>query len=144
MGASGFRHIGRVVALEGGVVSVALDKLAACEGCRAKGKCSVSGGGEGSTSVMRVASSEAFAVGELVSVSITYRVGWTAVLFAYLIPLVLFLVSIVALITAGVGEGVAAGVTFGVVAIYYFGVYLLRERFERVVEFGVSRVYAEM
>ncbi len=140
MGASGFRHIGRVVAVEvDGEVSVALDKLAACEGCRAKGKCSVSGG-EGTTTIMKVKSGEALMVGELVTVSITYRVGWIAVLFTYLIPLTLFLVSIVALITCGLEQGVAAILTFVVVALYYFGLYLLRERIEQVVEFTVSRV----
>ncbi len=143
MSASGFKHIGRVVALSPeGEVSVQLDKMAACDGCRAKGKCSVSGG-ESTTSVMRVMSDLDVEIGDLVMVSITYKVGWIAVLFSYITPLFLFLMTIITLISCGVTEGVAALITFGVVALYFLVLYSLRGRFEQVVEFQLSKRYVD-
>lgn len=141
MSASKFRHIGRVTSKDQGAVVVTLDKLAACEGCKAKGQCSSSVGADGKSSVMRVATpyAENFKVGELVSISITYRVGVIAVLFTYIIPLIVFLGALVALVLCGAAEGLSALTAFVVVAIYYGVVYLLRERFERVVDFGIEK-----
>ncbi len=152
MSGSNFKHIGNVTSIElgagsegEGVVVVVLNKLAACEGCKAKGKCSISGSesSESTSSVMRIATQRAkmFQVGEKVEVSITYKVGAIAVLFTYLIPLIVFLVVIASLLAFDINEGLAAGVTFGVVAIYYMVIYLLRERFERVVQFDIEKIY---
>ncbi len=143
MAGSSFKHVGDVLAVEtDGVVVVALNKLAACEGCKARGKCGNGASGESTTSVMRVVTQRAddFCVGDRVEVSITYRVGMIAVLFTYFVPLIVFLVVIISLLLCGVSEGLAAMMTFGVVAIYYIGIYLLRERFERVVQFDISKI----
>ncbi len=144
MSGSNFRHVGRVVGIEsGGVVVVKLDKLAACEGCKARGKCGNNLGveGESASSIMRVVNSESqnFEIGESVTVSITYRVGMIAVMYTYVIPLILFLGAIVILLTFGTNEGLAACLSFVIVALYYVGVYLMRERFERVVDFKIEK-----
>lgn len=140
----GFRHSGEVVAVdEDGVVSVSINRVAACDGCHAKGHCTVSAEGEiNGERTMKVVNrgTEIFAVGDKVEVSITYRVGVIAVVMAYITPLVLFIASLVVAIHLGVDQGLSAGIAFVVSALYYCGVYFFRERFERVIDFELHRI----
>ncbi len=144
MNQQGFRHNGEVVSLEkGDVINISLRAVEACDGCRAKSVCSASNGKDegGSIRIMRVVSScaKSLKVGDIVDVSITYRVGMIAVVVAYIIPLVVFVGSLAMGVALGLNEGVAALVTFAIMAVYYGAVYLLRDRFERVVHFEVAK-----
>lgn len=144
MNQKGFRHNGEVISLErGDVINISLRAVEACDGCRAKSVCSASNGKDesGATRIMRVVSScaKSLKVGDIVDVSITYRVGMIAVVVAYIIPLVVFVGSLAVEISLGLEEGVAALVTFAITAIYYGVVYLMRGRFERIVHFEVMK-----
>ncbi|MFI3248695.1 MAG: SoxR reducing system RseC family protein [Rikenellaceae bacterium] len=145
MNQQGFRHNGEVISLEqGDVINISLRAIEACDGCRAKSVCSASNGKDesGSTRVMRVVSScaSSLKVGDMVDVSITYKIGMMAVIVAYIIPLIVFVGSLAVGVSVGLEEGVAALVTFAITAIYYGVVYLLRENFERVVHFEVIKL----
>ncbi|MFI3259418.1 MAG: SoxR reducing system RseC family protein [Rikenellaceae bacterium] len=139
----GFKHNGQVVAIEeGGVVVISLRSATACEGCHAKSVCGSSGSGsDGQMREMRVVSERVaeLSVGDSVEVGITYRIGAFAVVVAYLIPLILFIASLVISIECGVEQGVGALIAFLISALYYIGVYLTRDRFERVVAFEVTK-----
>ncbi len=144
MSRQGFKHNGEVISLEeGDVINILLRRMEACDGCKAKSVCSASKGTDesGATRVMRVVSScaKSLSIGDIVDVSITYKVGMIAVVVAYIIPLVVFLGSLVVGVALGIEEGVAALITFGVTALYYGVVYMLRDRFERVVHFEVAK-----
>lgn len=147
----GFRHIGEVVALERGgekgsdrgVVSVSFNRTAACDGCHAKGHCTVSVEGEmDGARVMSVETplAETLEIGDKVEVSITYRVGAIAVVMAYILPLVVFISTLIVSIAMGLDQGLSAGVAFVVAALYYCGVYICRDRFEKIVNFEVNRL----
>ncbi len=145
MSRQGFKHIGEVISVESdNVVVISLRSSSACEGCHAKGACSVSGGlsEDGSVRQMRVVSgvAGALSVGERVEVSITYRVGLLAVVVAYILPLILFILSIVVLVAVGVEQGLSALIAFVIAAVYYGVVYLNHKRFESVVHFEVAKL----
>ncbi len=146
MSNKGFKHTGRVVSiLESGEVVVAIAPIASCEGCKARKQCGgakMSGGGEsGGERELRVVSPLAgsLSVGDSVDVGITYRVGMIAVVVAYVVPLVLFVALLILMVAVGVEEGVAALAAFIATGLYYIGVYLNRNRFERVVVFELSK-----
>ncbi len=144
MNQQGFRHNGEVISLEqGDVINISLRAVEACDGCRAKSVCTASNGKDesGSTRIMRVVSNcaKSLKVGDLVDVSITYRVGMIAVVVAYIIPLIVFVGSLAIGVSLGLEEGVAALITFAITAIYYGVVYLMRDHFERVVHFEVMK-----
>lgn len=127
----------------GDVINISLRAVEACDGCRAKSVCSASNGKDesGSIRIMRVVSSCApsLKVGDSVDISITYKVGMIAVVVAYIIPLFVFVGSLAVGLALGLDEGVAALVTFVITAIYYGVVYLMRDKFERVVHFEVTK-----
>ncbi len=146
MARQGFKHRGEVSAvdLSEGVVMVSMRSSTACDGCHAKGHCT-SGGGvgeDGKVRVMRVVSDSAaeYSVGDDVEVGISYSIGFYAIMVAYILPLVLFVLSIAVLIGVGVEQGVAALVGTAVGAIYYGVVYAMRDRFESVVHFSLRRL----
>lgn len=141
-----FRHRGVVVSLEtDDVVMVSLTAIAACEGCRAKAHCNISHE-EGNTAesrkrILRITSnlSQRLEVGDEVDISITYTIGMIAVIVTYIIPLFIFVGALSISIAMGVEEGIAALGTFAVLALYYYAIYLLRNRFERVVRFDIQK-----
>ncbi len=144
MNQQGFHHNGEVISLEqGNIINISLRAVEACDGCRAKSVCTSSKGKDesGSTRIMRIVNNcaESLKVGDIVDVSITYRVGMIAVIVAYIIPLVVFIGSLAVGVSLGLEEGIAALVTFAITAIYYGVVYLFRDRFERVVNFEVVK-----
>ncbi len=140
----GFRHRGEVVKIEsGGVVIISFNRTAACDGCHAKGHCTVSAEGKlDGAREMRVVSkdAESFTVGDQVDVSITYRVGFFAFVMAYITPLVIFIETLVLSVGLGVDEGLSAVIGFVVAALYYVVVYLFRDRFEKVIDFELSKI----
>ncbi len=142
----GFKHRGEVVGVESGVLLISMRSATACEGCHAKGSCTVVGGGE--ERIMRIEregaegaeGAESYCVGDMVEVGIEYRVGFMAVFVAYILPLLLFVAVIAGLVLGGVDQGLAALGAFVVTAIYYIGVYIFKDRFERVVRFSVRKI----
>ncbi len=157
MSSQGFQHIGKIISIEEseveqrGVVYVSISPIAACEGCKAKSQChsmsEVAKDGTKGDSQNRVVKVECdnsrvsmLAVGDMVDVSVTYRIGMIAVMVAYIIPLFVFIVMLAGLV-AGVGldQGLAALVTFATLGIYYCVVYALRGYFEQVVAFEIDK-----
>ncbi|MDY6320694.1 MAG: SoxR reducing system RseC family protein [Bacteroidales bacterium] len=79
-------------------------------------------------------------VGEEVEVCLGQSLGLKAVLISYVIPVVILLILIVTLSALGKSELLAGLASVGGVAIYYFIVYLFRERLERKYEFYIKNV----
>jgi len=74
-------------------------------------------------------------VGDLVTVAGSVQQGLKATLWAYVIPLLLVLASIVATTLIGVEDAIVALVAIVVLAAYYFCLYMVRDRFERKFSF---------
>lgn len=148
----GLCHVGEVVGVESHTenndgeksvtIKVLINRVAACDGCHAKGSCFTSSEVESERRILSVESNsdEGFSVGDRVEVSINYRVGLIATLTAYVAPLLLFVVAIVVGVTMGVEEGIAAAVAFAVTALYYGVIYLLKGRFTKIVKFSLRKV----
>ncbi|MCQ9378196.1 SoxR reducing system RseC family protein [Methyloversatilis sp. XJ19-49] len=89
----------RILAIEGNLLTVAVDAPAACGGCRSKSAC---GNGDGSTHQIEVAADLArrLRTGDQVSVTIADGATMRAIAAAYLLPL------------GGLLAGIAAGSAF--------------------------------
>ncbi len=139
MATQGFRREARVVeTTPEGVVKLSLKCATMCDGCHAKGACPSSAGVDRVVSVVSDMSSE-LAIGESVEVGVSYSIGAMVVVYAYLLPLVLFVLAIVLSLLLGAEQWLAALLGFGVAMLYYVGLYLLRGRMERVVRFDIRR-----
>jgi len=132
-------HKGVVRALHQGWVDVVMQVESACAGCKVRGACRM---GDRKEKVVAVAMDlpEAYSVGEEVIVSVGRRMGLMAVFLSYIIPLVLLLVSLPALLGAGVGEGVAGLSSLGVLAIYFVILWLFRNRIQQKIVFKIRKM----
>ena len=131
-------HRGTVLAVNTGWVDVAIQPEEACGSCKAKSACGMSEQGEKVVSVATELT-DAYSVGDQVTVSVSRRMGFKAVFLAYVIPFVLLLVSLLVLVGQGVGEGASGLISLGILALYYMVLYLFRDRIGREIVFKISK-----
>ena len=129
-------HEGRVVKVEGRNVTVCFIQNSACSGCHAKGICS----SQDQAEKMVVADSQGieYVVGETVNIIVSNEVAWTAVVLAFIVPLVIAFVALFVAVPLA-GEMIACLVTLGVLAVYYLVLFTQRNKMNRKVVFTLSR-----
>ncbi len=122
-------HIGKVISADPQFIQVEIVSESACGACHAKGLCGV---GEEKVKQVSVPTpvSPFYEVGEEVFVDLKASMGHKAVWLAYVAPLVLLLAGILLALRLGAGEGLAALVAVCAVALYYLGIYLLRDKLQ--------------
>ncbi|MBQ8366414.1 MAG: SoxR reducing system RseC family protein [Alistipes sp.] len=132
------QHRGKVERIEGGKVFVRVEKQTACAGCHAKGLC----GEKGEARIMEVATPYAstFEVGESVVVALVREsMGWSSVVWGYVLPLVALLAVLFGSKAFGAEDGIAAAGSIVAVVIYYVVLYALRSKFERRIQFTIIK-----
>lgn len=136
MAKDAIEHDGIVIKVENSRIIVAIQNLSACATCHSKGACGLS---EVVQKEITVDKPEGpVAVGDKVIVTATTRNAMVSVLFAYIFPSVLILLLLATLILSGTSEVLAASLVLLAVGIYYFILYLARERFARKIKFKVK------
>ena len=75
------------------------------------------------------------AVGDEVEVALRASLGLKAVWISYMVPLLLLVGVVLALTAAGWKEVAAGGLAVAAVALYYVGLWLVRDRIARKYEF---------
>ena len=136
---SDIAHEGKVIAANPQFTTVEITSSAACASCHAAGLC---GMGEVQEKAIQVPTryGEDYTVGEPVEVGLKATMGLKAVWIAYAVPLVILLVVVLVLLKAGLGELPAAGAGLGAVAVYYFIVWLLRDRLRHSYVFTIRKI----
>ena len=131
-------HRGEVKSVEPGVVHVAIVASGACQSCAARQACGMS---ETSQKIIDVKSSAwmEYKAGDEVTVGEEQRMGIKAVLIAYVGAFVAMMVTLVLAIALGASEGVAALLSIAFTALYYFAVYMLRDKFENTINFTITK-----
>lgn len=129
-------HEGRVVKVDGREVTVCFIQNSACSGCHAKGICS----SQDQAEKMVVADSQGveYAVGEKVNIIVSNEVAWTAVVLAFIVPLIIAFIALFVTVPLA-GELTGCLVTLGVLAIYYLVLFTQRNKMNRKVVFTLSR-----
>lgn len=131
-------HIATVERVGNGVVVVELTAQSACATCHARAAC---GMGESTRKRIEVATPDASAYlpGERVVVSVERNMGMTAVLWAYVVPIVVLLGVLASVSLAGGGDGAAALASLVAVGLYYAVLYLFRRRLEKKIHFKIHK-----
>lgn len=132
-------HTGRISSIEPDKISVEIVSESPCSACQVAGLCSAA---ESKKKIIDVPNDGVTPhyVGEEVELCLGQSLGLKAVLISYVIPVVILLILIVTLSALGKSELLAGLASVGGVAIYYFIVYLFRERLERKYEFYIKNV----
>lgn len=131
-------HRGVVESVVENQVFVLVERKTACSECHAKGLC----GEQGGERRIRVVVSDAtvFAVGDKVVVSLeSTKMGFSAIIWAYLFPLCILLVALFSAHALGVDDGVAALSAIVATALYYVLLYFIRRYIDRKIKFTIIK-----
>ncbi|MEZ3442041.1 SoxR reducing system RseC family protein [uncultured Alistipes sp.] len=132
-------HPGVVRSVEPGIVRVAIVANSACHSCRARQACGMS---ESAEKMVDVETSDyaRYAAGDAVTVGAEQRMGARAVLLAYGGAFVVLMGVLIAAQSLGVNDGASALLSVAGVALYYFVVYLFRDRIKNTIHFTITKI----
>lgn len=139
MDSAEIKHRGEVIRTEGMTVYVRMKVESACSTCHARRVCGV---GESADKVVEVETPSAaeYRAGDEVEVALQRRgMGAESVVLAYVAPFFVLMVLLVALVSAGAGEGTAAAAAIGGVVLYYGVLYLLRDKIREKIKFTITK-----
>lgn len=131
-------HTGRIVQVGPQFTTVAIVSESACASCHASGLCGMS---ESKTKMVKVQTlaAETFSPGEEVCVVLKASMGHKAVWVAYALPLFVMLAVIMVMLGTGFSELLSGLCGIGAVMVYYFGVWLFRDRLQDEYVFTIRR-----
>ena len=131
-------HSGKVLEINPQFITVEILSQSACASCHAAGLCGMSEAQKKEV-IVRTPSSEFYEIGEEVTVTLESTMGYKAVWIAYMVPLVVLLTGIFVSLGCGLGELASALVGIGVTAVYYFVIWLLRDKLRDQYVFEISK-----
>ncbi len=120
-------HPGRIVEIDKDFTTVQITVSSACSSCHAKGLCGMS---EDEDKVIMVPTDPYTErkVGDEVTVKTKMTMGLKAVWISYVIPLAVLLILILSLSAVFENEYLTGLVSIAGVALYYFGIWLFKDR----------------
>ena len=131
------KHNGVVDGVEEGCVRVRILQSSACSACKVAAHCNASETKEKIIEV-QVADADRYQRGDSVIVVADTAVGFRASLYGYLLPLILMVVSLVAVLKITQSEGYAAMFALGILIPYYIGLYLLKNKLRNKLSFSLE------
>ncbi len=132
-------HEGVVIKTEGTQVSVLIVQHSACSGCHARGACTASDQKE--KIIVAESCGTSYRPGERVMLVGNNRMAWSALTYAFLLPLVLCMV-VLFVVSSVAGEAQGALSVFALLAIYYVVLFCLRNRLKTQFSFQVRPLEA--
>jgi sigma-E factor negative regulatory protein RseC len=131
-------HEGIIEHIDGNHIKVRILQQSACSACHAKGYCTAADSSEKTVDI--VDSSGRFKVHDRVTIEGKTSLGYKAVLWAYVIPLVL-IVAMVILSTyiCHLNEIQTALLAISILAPYYVLLYLLRNKMTKIFTFTIKK-----
>ena len=130
-------HDGKIIEITPDFTSVEIVSSSACSSCHAKGLCGMSEEQEKVIMVPTDPYSE-YAVGDDVKVATKMIMGLKAVWISYVIPLAILMILILSLSSVIGNEFLMGGVAIAGVAVYYFFIWLFRDRLSDQFEFYIK------
>lgn len=118
-------HKGRVQNTDNNSVRVLITAKSACSGCHAENGCTLSGTEE---KVIEVSGIYNVKAGDEVTVYMKQSTGYTALLLAYVIPLVIVIFSLIILIMLKMQELTAGLLSIAMLIPYFTILFLFRKR----------------
>ncbi len=129
------RHEGVIDSIEGQKVIVRILQVSACSGCKASDVCHAAEKKEKLVEV-EMNGTESLSVGQTVTVVAGSRIGMTAVVLAFGLPLLLLLAALITSMVVTGSEKVAVVAAMAILLPYYLVLFFFRNRIKR--DFGFS------
>ena len=148
------KHDGIIIALnEDGTALVRIVQTSACAACKAKAMCASAESAEKEMTVVLLGERRGFAVGDSVEVMVQQKMGWKAVVLAYLLPFFVMLAVMFignGLLAIGDGatgllgdeakrEAVLGTVALCAMAVYYLVLGLFKDKLQKEFSFTARK-----
>ncbi len=134
---SKIKHEGIISEIYNNCVYVRIVQSSACSDCHAKNMCSIS---ESKEKVIEIPNLfEEYHVGEEVIVTGNSSLGMKAVLYAFVIPLILIMIVLASTIKLSGSESISAIFAIASLGVYLIILYLLREKLKKKFIFSLIR-----
>ncbi|MGN0032161.1 MAG: SoxR reducing system RseC family protein [Candidatus Limimorpha sp.] len=130
-------HKGIVINVTEKEVEIKVISGSSCGTCGIKSACGMSETTEKQVSVPKP-EGKAFTVGQQVVISMSEKQGGKAVVFAYLIPAIIMIATILILINLNVNELVSSLASVIAVAIYYLILYFFKDRIRKEFRYDIG------
>lgn len=132
-------HRGVVESFTNNIVRVGFVSHASCSSCHAKGVCAVSEVDSKYVEVKTTGSS--WDVGESVLIILEKKLGFKALWFGYVLPLLVLLSGLIITYALTGKDGLAGLVALGVLIPYYLLLYLFRDFLTNKFQFTLKKIY---
>ena len=133
-------HTGKIIEMTPDFTSVEIMVSSACASCHAKSLCGMS---EEQEKVIMLPTDPyaTYNVGDQVQLCTKMSMGLKAAWISYVVPLVILMALILILTSSGVNEAISAVSSIGGVGLYYFIIWLLRDRLQNEFVFYIKNNY---
>jgi sigma-E factor negative regulatory protein RseC len=134
------KHDGIIIALnEDGTALVRIVQTSACAACKAKAMCASAESAEKEMTVVLLGD-EQWAVGNEVEVMVQQKMGWKAVVLAYLLPFfVMLAVMLIGNAIWAVREEILGTVALCAMALYYLVLGMFKEKLQKEFSFTAKK-----
>lgn len=130
-------HEGIVKSVSEQTIEVMITSSSACATCHAKGACGMS---ETSQKIITALRPDfEISTGDKITVYATTHNAAYSVILAYVLPSVLLIAGITVLVSFKISETLAAAGALAILAIYYTGLYLNRDKIGKKIIFTVEK-----
>lgn len=134
------KHTGTVVAVESKSVTVRVEQYAACAGCASKGACTLSSEKKDRLIAVKHPQPTLFVVGEKVHLVSTQNKIYTAVLIAYVLPLIGLMAVVIGCVTWLNNETLAALLGLAFCGIYALILYFLPKKWTNKLQIEITKI----
>ncbi len=131
-------HDGIIKKITADKIVVGFVNASACADCHAKGACMASDMQDKEVEIAK--KNDNFKVGQNVVIIGSVKQGFKALIYGYLLPLIILLLVLATLISLNVSENISAIVAVGTLAPYYMLLYALRNTIKRKFEFEIKSI----
>lgn len=132
-------HKGVILSIYPDIISVEILNKSACVSCSSKSACFL---GEVEAKVVQIDNTgyHFFEEGEEVNVILKKSLGFKALWLSYLVPLIILIVTLVVSSKLELSEPITGLSIIGAIALYYFVIYLLRNKMKKEFVFTIEKI----
>ncbi len=130
-------HQGLIRSIKNGKAEISLLDASGCSSCAIKSSCGASNTADKIVEVPIPIGT--FSVGEIVALEMTYKQGFTALFWAYIIPFVLVIATLVTSVQLGLPESQSAVISLAVLPVYYLLLHLLNALLSKQFQFKIKK-----
>lgn len=132
-------HKGNIIKIEGNLITVKILQVSACAHCAEKKFCTLAESKEKDITVSDT-NPEAYSIGEEVNIITQKRQVFTAVLWAYIMPLILLFIGVGVGTFFNLPEVHTALLGLIAVAVYYVFLFAINKILSKSLEFKISKL----